>query len=232
MLGCPRAKRGKLPALAIVCLLLGAGGLQSAAAQEPIGIEGPAESEPGNLVILRATGSATGHTWLILPPEYAGNFLAVMTPDGSQAAVFASSRSGVYWVVLAGVDGEKAVSVAHRLSQGTPPPPPIPDPDDPDIPDPPVDDEPVAVVVVYEEGSVVPHDAETIAQLRKHFDGTPIKFFALDVEDKDEDGQAVAKPYIEAAGVGPPCAVVYGRQAVIWKGELPATAEELIGHVQ
>lgn len=214
---------------------LGVGGLALLSALTCLGqpvaiITGPTEATPGDLVILRTEGSVgSGHTWLILPAEASGSFLPLITVDGSQAAVFASSRPGTYIFVLAVAQADQAAVTAHTLRQGQPPPP-VPDPDDPDPPgpEPPVETA-MNVVVVYDENTVTPQQAEVIAQARAQIDRLiPIHFYALDIDDVDEDGRRVADPYIAAAGIEPPLFLIYGKTAILKKGKLPATAKELM----
>jgi len=208
-----------------ICLLLSLPAIGQPLAK----ITGPSEGSPGNLVILRAEGSiGSGHIWLILPPEASDNFLPVLDASGNQAAVFASSKPGTYTFILAVAQDNQVAIAFHILNQGTPPP--IPDPDDPDPPGPePPEEVALNVVVVYDENTVTPQQAEVIAQVRAQIDRLiPIHFYALDVDDVDEDGQRVADPYVAAAGVQPPLFLIYGQTAILKKGKLPATAKELM----
>ena len=198
-----------------------------ATAQPVAVIVGPTESQPGNLVVLRTTGTTgSGHVWLVLPAPSAVNFLPVIDSTGQQAAVFASGTPGTYTFVLAVAQGDLAAMTTHELVilGDVPNPPDPPDPADPP-------GNATAVVVVYDEGSVRPEQAEVIAQLRTHFDNLQgVDMFAVDVDDKDENGNRVAEKYIAAAGVDPPCVVIYTKDGIKWRGELPATSAELIAH--
>jgi hypothetical protein len=102
--------------LAVSCLLV------TAAASEPSAtIIAPAQSDPGDLVILRTKTVGTGHRWVVIPEKATGHFLPVIDSSGQQAAVFASSKPGVYVFILAVAEGGNVAMAKHVLTQGPAP---------------------------------------------------------------------------------------------------------------
>lgn len=201
-----------------------------AAAQPVASISGPTVCDPGGWIKINYVATGGAATWVLLPYNSPHLF-----DDFGGARVFlASKQAGRCLLVLVVVDAQAQIAVAaHEIVIG-PTPTPTPIPPGPG-PTPPPDPNGTAthVVVVYDEGPLKPSVAETIAQLRKHFDDTAVKFFALDTGATDENGQKIANRYVDASGVQPPCAVVYGANGVvIWKGKLPATSQELIDHAR
>lgn len=200
----------------------------AAAVGQPVAvIVGPTEAVPGDLVILRTTGTVgSGHTWLILPESAESKFLPILDSSGNQAAVFASSQPGVYVFILGVAEGDRVSLTKHVLTQGSAPPPPVPPDPDPPGPDPPID-KATAAVIVYDENLILPEQMERIVQVRREAEGTDLRIFAFDKNDKDEANDLVAPPYVALVDQELPILVVYDQRQVIWKGQLPGTIKEL-----
>ena len=49
---------------------------------------------------------------------------------------------------------------------------------------------------------------------------------------RHSDALVLAPPYVAAAGVSPPCVVIYNEAAVKWSGKLPGSSQEVIDHAK
>jgi len=99
-------------------------------------ITGPADgkSEPGDLVVLRATGSvASAYKWQVLPPEAANKYFEIVERDSTgkivgSSVVFASRKSGTYVFMLAVAIGDSVDLAGYVLTNQEVGPPKPPDP--------------------------------------------------------------------------------------------------------
>jgi hypothetical protein len=196
---------------------------------EPVAsLSGPSTVRAGGWA--RLTYEAVGETatWVLHPdgPHLLGELALA---QGGSAMIFlaAPGASGRTLVVLVVVDTEGEVAVAvHEITVGiVPGPGPGPGPPDPV-------EAATAVLVVFDEDTQTPQQTEVMGQLRQHFDTTAgVDFYAIERGAKDENGRLIAPAYITAAGVDPPCVVVYSKDKILWRGKLPATSAELIDKV-
>lgn len=212
----------------------------SVAAQVTAKINGPEETDPGNLVVLDASEStgATAYKWVLIgaPSSSYAPF------DGGKLCVFARGVAGEYTFVLvvAGPDkdGKLAVAVAEKKiivrgalpPQPNPPPGPGPNPSPNPTPNP---SKITAAIYVYEKSqSAVPRPVAA-AISRLNVDRSAGGFSGSIVEqDVVTGGGTVPKQYapaIEAAKKeGLPALVIMAGEAVVKVVKNPTTEEQVM----
>lgn len=211
----------------------------SLAAQVVAKIDGPEETDPGNLVVLDASGStgATAYKWVLIgaPSSSFAPF------DGGKLCVFARGVAGEYTFVLvvAGPDkdgklsvgvAEKKITVRGALPTPQPNPTPGPSPNQPPSPSP---SKITAAIYVYEKSqSAVPRPVAA-AISRLNVDRSGAGFSASIVEQDATTGAGtVPKQYaaaIEAAKrEGLPALVVMAGEVVAKVVRNPTTEEHVL----
>ena len=114
---------------------------------------------PGELVMLKTTGSQGGvlYRWDSFPNSTPHFFWPVLLPTGvgpdgqltyENAAIFSSLNQGRFAIILAVAESNQPALCVHEIAVGNDPGPNPPDPPDP--PDPPPPDQKWQVVIVYE----------------------------------------------------------------------------------
>lgn len=167
------------------------------AAQVTAKIDGPTETEPGNLVVLSVGDSkADVFKWVLIgaPPSSFAPF------DGGRSCVFARGIPGEYRFVLiaggAGTDGKLAVAVAEKtlvVRGALPPPNPTPGPGPTPTPGPVTNGRKTAVIL-RETADQTPEMARMVVALRtgptqSYLSSKGHQLLILDKDSKDENGQ-------------------------------------------
>lgn len=146
---------------------------------------GTLQNKPGNMVVLRTTGTVgQGHSWLIFPRSAEASFLGLRDISGEPCGVFALNEKGKFIVILAVALDNQVAQAAIVIDQGDPEPPPDPDPD-PD-PDPPEAGKRL-VLLIYESGNTTPAFSRLTISLRNapHADYIRSKGHGLSILDDD-----------------------------------------------
>lgn len=213
----------------------------SVAAQVTAKINGPEETDPGNLVVLDASEStgATAYKWVLIgaPSSSFAPF------EGGKLCVFSRGVAGEYTFVLivAGPDkdGKLAVGVAEKkitVRGALPTPQPNPTPGPGPSPNPPPNPSPskiTAAIYVYEKSqSAVPRSVAA-AISRLNVDRSGAGFSASIVEqDVITGGGTVPKQYasaIEAAKrEGLPALVIMTGEVIAKVVKNPTTEEQVM----
>lgn len=177
-------------------------------------VTGPKESDPGDLVVLDASGStATAFRWVLL-----GSKKTYLTFDGGKRLVFASGQPGEYTFILvtAGQSQGGALDVATaehilRIGDFTPPNPPVPP-----VPNPvPVvtTKSPKTILIWYESRDVSTTFTGTLVKLRSEQKFTilspknQILILDDDLELPAETNPSVKTAIEKAKAEGTPCIV-------------------------
>lgn len=218
-------------------------------------IAGPAETSPGDLVILEARGEYEGIRWIL------GNSTKSFLPvDDGRRCVFASGAPGEYrfFAVVAQRDGEATTladasfvvrvggpsPVPPTPTPPTPTPPPAPTPIPPaPTPTPPPAPIPdsfssLSLVVIRDVDDLTADQAEVLLNLRTWSDAQPpakVRHYEFAPDQKNELGQTdpVVAGYLakKPATAKLPYVLLLATDAtpakVAWQGELPATAKEI-----
>lgn len=187
----------RLASLAIAMLLC-----STAAAQVTAKIEGPDQTEPGNLVVLTVGDSkADVFKWVLIgaPPSSFAPF------DGGRSCVFARGVPGEYRFVLVaggpGTDGKLSVAIAEKVltvrgALPTPNPTPGPGPSPQPTPGPVTTGKKLAVIL-RESADQTPEMARMVVALRtgptqQYVASKGHQLLILDKDSKDENGQPPA----------------------------------------
>jgi len=148
-------------------------------------INGPTQTDPGNLCVFTSDGSVGAQfKWAIFPQEkWAGRYFIA---EQGRTVIFASNTPGTLTLVLATcVDNEVALAV-HEMTNGDDPGP-GPGPDPPPPPPPPPG--PQKKVVNEETSQSTPKQRRTIDLLREWADNQGIDYRLTDKDVKTETGQ-------------------------------------------
>jgi hypothetical protein len=213
-------------------------------------IVGPAENtaQPGDLVVLRTTGSvAASYRWCIIPTAAASRYVEIAERENTgkvtgSTVVFASRTAGDYTFVLAVALGDVVDQTVYTLhNQEVPPTPTPPDPAPPNPTPPTPTPGPLLWITVVEDSNLnnrTPQQAAIYASkaLRDAVAAGGLRWRLINANMRDAGGKVPAElvPYFEhVKGKTLPWMMfedAAGR--LLYEGPLPATADQVLALVQ